>query len=288
VIIADDDVRYTVSSLEAVARALDGADLVVPQNVFSPARQPWHAQWDGARSLLNRAIGFDPPGTLGVRRSAFIACGGYAGDVLFENLELIRTIAAGGGRIAIRRDLAVERRPPGTRRFLEQRVRQAYDEFARPLRLVTFLAIAPATVWLARRTRWGPAGVGLASIAMAEAGRRRDGGAAMFPATTSLFAPLWVAERAVSSWLALGLRLLRGGVPYRGRVLTRSATPMRRLRHRRRVPAPHRVTRRTAASSGTCRTDTAARSLAGPSARSRPRRSPEPARGPDTVPSGRQ
>ena len=140
-ILADDDVRYTIASLGAVVRALDGADLVVPQNVFPRDGQPWHVRWDGARSLLNRAIGSDPPGTLAIRRSAFLRAGGYDGNVLFENLELMRTIAATGGRVVVRRDLAVLRLPPTTRRFLEQRVRQAYDEFARPARLVASLAI---------------------------------------------------------------------------------------------------------------------------------------------------
>jgi len=261
VIVADDDVRYTASSLEAVAEALDDADLVVPQNVFS-GRVPWHARWDGARSLLNRATGFDPPGTLALRRSAFLAAGGYDGDVLFENLELIRTIEASGGRVVIRRDLAVDRHAPTERRFVEQRVRQAYDEFARPARLVAFLAFMPVTVGLTRRARWAPVAVAGAAIAVAELGRRRDGGRAMFPPTTSLFAPLWLAERGITSWLALASRVFRGGVPYRGRVLRRSATSKRRLRDRH-AQAPPRATRHTAASSSNVRTDTTARSRVG-------------------------
>jgi len=262
VIVADDDVRYTASSLEAMARVLDLADLVIPQNVFPSGAQPWHVRWDGARSLVNRAIDFDPPGTLGLRRSAFLAAGGYDGEVLFENLELIRTIAATGGGVAVRRDIAVERLAPTAHRFLEQRVRQAYDEFARPRRLVAFLAIAPATAWLTRRARWAPIAVAAVAIAVAEVGRRRDGGREMFPAITPLFAPLWVAERAVCSWLALGSRLLRGGVPYRGRVLRRSATPTRQLRARHGM-APLHVNRHTAASSGNGHIGTAARSHAG-------------------------
>ena len=246
VIVADDDVRYRAPELEAVARALDDADLVIPQNVFPFHRQPWHVRWDGARSVLNRAIDFDPPGTLGLRRSAFLAAGGYDGEVLFENLELIRTIEASGGRVVVRRDIAVERQPPTERRFLEQRVRQAYDEFARPARLIGFLSVVPAMAWLTRRVRWAPVVLAAAAVAVAEFGRRRDGGRRMFPATTSLFAPLWVAERAVCSWIAVGYRLFRGGVPYRGRVLTRSATSTRRLRDRR-APAPLRAIRHTAA-----------------------------------------
>ena len=261
VILADDDVRYTGTALQAVVRALDEADLVVPQNVFPRERQPWHVRWDGARSLLNRAIGSDPPGTLAIRRSAFLRAGGYDGAVLFENLELIRTIEASGGRVAVRRDLAVLRLPPTTRWFIGQRIRQAYDEFARPARLVTSLAIAPAVVAATRRVRWAPGAVAVATIAVAEFGRGRDGGRAMFPASTSLFAPLWLTERAVCSWLAVGFRVFRGGIPYRGLVLSRAATSKRELERRyREQPTLHAI-HRTAASSANARSGTAGRSL---------------------------
>jgi hypothetical protein len=262
VIVADDDVRYTRSSLDAVAEALDDADLVIPQNVFPLGSQPWHARWDGARSLLNRATGFDPPGTLALRRSAFLAAGGYNGDVLFENLELIRTMTASGGRVEVRRDLAVDRLAPTARRFAEQRVRQAYDEFARPGRLLAFLALGPTAVLLTRRVHWALAAVAAAAIVLAEFGRRRDGGAAMFPATTSLFAPVWLAERAVTSWLALASRAVRGGIPYRGRMVRRSATPLRLLRDRHAQLRLH-GSRHTGVWSETGRTGTAARSHVG-------------------------
>ena len=73
-------------------------ELVRPQNYFAPLR--WHARWDTARTLLNRvAGGVDFPGTLAVRRSRSSQTDGYDGDVLFENLELIRTIEAAGGRV---------------------------------------------------------------------------------------------------------------------------------------------------------------------------------------------
>src|SRR5205085_12505095 len=65
VVIADDDVRYEPAQLAKVAALLDLADLVRPQNVFVPS--PWHARWDTGRSLINRALGGDFPGTLAVR-----------------------------------------------------------------------------------------------------------------------------------------------------------------------------------------------------------------------------
>ncbi len=81
-----------------------------PQNYFS--RLPWHARWDTARTLLNRSLGRDYPGTLAVRRSRMLAMGLYDGDVLFENLELIRTVRAHGGSTVAPLDLYVARVPP--------------------------------------------------------------------------------------------------------------------------------------------------------------------------------
>jgi hypothetical protein len=73
---------------------------------------------------------------------------------------------------------------------------------------------------------WWALALGVAvAIAIAEAGRWRGGGRQVFPARTSLFAPLWLAERAVASWLAVGARVVLGGIPYRGRVLRHAATP---------------------------------------------------------------
>src|SRR5437660_2058147 len=137
-VIADDDVRYEPFELSRVAALLDGADVVRPQNYFEPA--PWHALLDGGRSLIARATGGDWPGTLGVRMDVYRRVGGYDGDVLFENLELVRTLRATGARERIAYDLFVARRPPSARHYFSQRVRQAYDEFARPGRLAAQLA----------------------------------------------------------------------------------------------------------------------------------------------------
>jgi hypothetical protein len=227
VVIADDDVRYGDAELRRLGDLLRQADLVRPQNHFRPL--PWHARWDTARSLVNRAFGADYPGTLGIRRSRFMAMGGYDGDVLFENLELIRTVRAHGGRVASPLDLYVRRIPPSTRHFLGQRVRQAYDDLAQPARLALFLAIAPALAVDGRRL--APV-LAAGAMLLAEIGRARAGGRRVFPPGTTLFAPAWVAERALCSWAALASRALRGGCPYAGGVIRRSATPSRRLRAR--------------------------------------------------------
>lgn len=223
VVIADDDVRWTADQLTALPARMDGVDLLVPQNVFTA--WPWHARWDTARQLVNRTFGGDYPGTLVVRRDR-LAEQGYHGDVLFENLELIRTIAAGGGTVRRAPDLYVGRRPPTARHFRSQRVRQAYDDFAQPARLAAEAAVLPfALVLLWRRRPAGLAALAVASMLTAEVGRRRSGGAAVFPSTGSWWAPLWLTERAFCVWLAIGRRL-GGGVRYGdGRILRAAAHP---------------------------------------------------------------
>lgn len=235
VIIADDDVRYDLPALTRVIDLLSDFAVVRPQNYFDPL--PWHARLDTARTLLNRVSGGDWPGTLGVRRSYLRRTGGYDGSVLFENLELVRTIRAAGGGEVVPLDLYVRRLPAGTSSFLSQRVRQAYDELARPVRLLLSLATLPFLICAALRSRWSWLGatVGI-SIAAAEAGRRRGGGSIVFSIQCSFLAPLWILERATCVWLALGLRVTRGGMPYRGSILLRSATPARELRRRHGSP----------------------------------------------------
>jgi hypothetical protein len=231
IVIADDDVRYDEGSLTRVVSLLGLADCVRPQNYFDPL--PWHALWDTARTLLNRSLGADFPGTLAVRRSSLLDVGGYDGDVIFENLELIRTIRAAGGTVLSPLDLYVARRPPSPQHFLSQRVRHAYDDFAMPPRMAAWLGVVPGLGAAALQRRWRPPAVAaIGSVALAEVGRRRAGGRSFFPAAASLFAPLWVLERGICSWLAVRERLTHRGIPYGGSVVPRAASSMRRLRRR--------------------------------------------------------
>ncbi|PYC66643.1 hypothetical protein C7C45_24250 [Micromonospora arborensis] len=227
VVIADDDVRYDDAGLIAVHRLLGRADLVRPQNYFDPL--PWHAWWDTGRTLLNRALGADYPGTLAVRRSTFLAMGEYDPDVLFENLELIRTVRAYDGTEAAPAWLYVRRLPPDAAHFRGQRVRQAYDDLAQPARLLTALAVLPALAVAVTARR--PAlllGAAAGVVALAETGRRRAGGGRVFPPTTALAAPLWLLERGVCGWLAVAQRVLLGGVRYGDTRIRRAANPVPR------------------------------------------------------------
>ncbi len=229
IVIADDDIRYDERSLRDVLSALDHADVVRPQNYFSPL--PWHAALDSSRSLINRALDGDWPGTLGVRASAL--AGGYDADVLFENLELVRSVRARGGHERVAREIFVRRLPPSAAHFASQRVRQAYDEFARPPRLILALAILPLLGVTSLQARWPiAASILLAPCILAAAGWLRAGGFRRLPAVAVLLAPLWMLERACCSWLALYERVRFGGVRYAGSVIRVAATPSRQLQSR--------------------------------------------------------
>jgi hypothetical protein len=204
-------------------------DLVWPQNFFEPST--WHTRWDTARILLNRAVGNDYPGTLGVMRSSVEILKGYDGEMLFENLELIRTVEAGGGSVIAVPSLYVRRVPPSTGRFLEQRVRHAYEDFALPLRMACWLAVPPVSIAAVAAGRSNAlARAAAATVAVAEIGRRRAGGRRVFPFSSALLSPAWVFERGISAWLAATHRAWRGGLTYRDEVIQSAANSKRVLR----------------------------------------------------------
>jgi hypothetical protein len=166
-------------------------------------------------------VATDWPGTFALRREAVLALGGWCPHVLFENLELWRTVRAAGGRAVALPDVAVARRPPSVTQFWSQRVRQAYDDLAQPGRLVLELAILPTTLRLARSRPGTLAAVGATAILLAHRGRMRIGRDRV-PASVPLWAPLWLLERGVCVWLAIGSRV-RGGARYHGRRLRLAA-----------------------------------------------------------------
>jgi Glycosyltransferase like family 2 len=224
VVLADDDVRHDAASLSELLDLLARADLVRPQNVYD--RWPWPARWDFARCLVNRAFGADWPGTFALRRNAIVAMGGWSAEVLFENLQLVRTARALGLRVVTAPQLFVLRTPPTADHFWSQRVRQAYDDFAQPPRLVAELALLPVLLAIAaRRPRLLLVPVA-AVVALGEVGRRRFG---MVPAprTSALWCPVWLLERAVCVWVAFG-SWCRGGVRYHGRRVRHAGLPVSR------------------------------------------------------------
>ena len=191
------------------------AHVVRPQNYFDPL--PWHALWDTGRMLLNRALGGDWPGTLACAAPRYAPPAATMATCCSRTSSSCAPIVAAGGRERIARDVFVRRVPPPSAHFWSQRVRQAYDEFARPWRLAAQLALLPALGLLPRAGARVPAVVATGVIvAVAERGRRRDGGRRVFPAAASALRAGVGAERAVAAGSPLASRVLRGGVPYAG------------------------------------------------------------------------
>jgi Glycosyltransferase like family 2 len=223
VVLADDDVRHDATTLTRLLDLLDGADVVRPQNVYD--RWPWPARWDFARCLVNRAFGADWPGTFALRRNAIDAMRGWNTEVLFENLQLVRTAQAHGLRVVNAPQLVVVRTPPSAEHFWSQRVRQAYDDFAQPARLAAELALLPVLVAIAARRPRLLLAPTAAAVALGEVGRRRYGRVPA-PQTSALWCPVWLLERSVCVWIAFG-SWCRGGVRYHGRRVRHAALPVR-------------------------------------------------------------
>ncbi len=218
VILADDDIRYTEGDVRRMTALLACNDMVRPQNYLRPL--PFWARMESARMLINRAwiAEGDYPGTLGVRRSAMLRVGHYDGDVLFDNEEIVRHFRAHGACVFYARDFFILKRPPTFQKWLEQRPRQAYEDFVMRAKTAFFasLPVALALVWFVAGWRWALAFVASAACGAAAVAARGlgDGAARFFPAWLCLYAPLWVGERAVSTYWAFYWRVARGGYPF--------------------------------------------------------------------------
>ena len=218
IILADDDIRYTSDDVRRMCRLLADYEMVRPQNYLRPL--PFWARTEAARMLINRAWirEGDYPGTLGVRRSAMLRVGHYDGDVLFDNEEIVRHFRAHGAKIAYARDFFILKRPPSFRKWLEQRPRQAYEDFVMHTKTSFFTLLPPACalIWLVTGWRWLLAFVTVVACGAVIAAARGLGNEAarFFSPLLCLYAPLWVAERALSTYWAFYWRVAHGGYPF--------------------------------------------------------------------------
>jgi hypothetical protein len=225
IVLADDDIRYTAAEIDRVCELLDTFDVVRPQNFLSPL--PWWARMEAARMLINRAtlrIG-DYPGTCGFRRAAILRVGPYDGDVLFDNEEIIRHFARAGARVSYATNLFVRKRPPTFRKWIEQRPRQAYEDFGLRTKTALFLSLPMFAVWSAA-FGWKTLTayfvcISIAAIVVAIAGRFRGDARKYFPMSICFFAPLWILERTFSTYWALYWHFARGGYPFGDKILSK-------------------------------------------------------------------
>ena len=226
IILADDDIRYAPSEIDRVCALLDDFEVVRPQNFLSPL--PWWARMEAARMLVNRATlrTADYPGTCAFRRATMLRAGHYDGDVLFDNEEIIRHFASEGATIDYATNLFVQKRPPTWQKWFEQRPRQAYEDFGLRTKTALFFSVLPLAILVAfaagvKGIAFFAGAIAALAITLAAIGRRRGTAAQHFPLSVCLFAPLWIFERALSTYWALAWHLTHGGYPFGDRILSK-------------------------------------------------------------------
>lgn len=226
IVLADDDIRYTAVDIARACHLLGRHDMVRPQNYLSPL--PWWGRTEAARMLINRGVlrTGDYPGTCAFRRSTCLRIGHYDGDVLFDNEEIVRHFAVNGADVCFALDLFVLKRPPVFRKWLEQRPRQAYEDFAMRAKTTFFMSVLPAIIALgiifgALTALAFFTFVSACAVLLACRGLWRDKAYRVFPAFIVLYAPLWLVERALSVYWSLYWRMAHGGYPFGGRILAK-------------------------------------------------------------------
>jgi hypothetical protein len=218
IILADDDIRYGKIDIERVSALLDDFEVVRPQNYLRDAH--WWALTESARMLINRATlrTADYPGTCGFRRQTFLNAGDYDGDVLFDNEELIRHFARRGARIAFENNIFILKRAPSFRKWLEQRPRQAYEDFGLRFKTILFASLLPMAITLALfNPKW--LSIFLLSILVALIGWLRGNARKYFSMLACLAAPVWIFERTLSTYWAFYWLVAHGGYPFGERLL---------------------------------------------------------------------
>jgi hypothetical protein len=226
IILADDDIRYSAGEIGEVCDLLDNFEVVRPQNFLSPL--PWWARMEAARMLINRASlrTADYPGTCAFRRGTMLRVGHYDGDVLFDNEEIIRHFARAGATISYAIDLLVRKRPPTLRKWIEQRPRQAYEDFGLRSKTALFLSVPILAAWIGfalglKSLLLYFADIFVIAFALAAAGRVRGAAARYFPLSVCFFAPLWIMERTASTYWALYWHFAHGGYPFGDKILSK-------------------------------------------------------------------
>jgi hypothetical protein len=109
---------------------------------------------------------------------------------------------------------------------MEQRPRQAYEDFVMRVKTLLFASLIPAALALGLFAGGAAllafvAFVSLASALVALRGLVRDRAYRYFPSSAVLYAPLWMLERALSVYWAFYWRLRYGGYPFGAALLSK-------------------------------------------------------------------
>jgi hypothetical protein len=137
----------------------------------------------------------------------------------------VRHFRARGAKVCYARDFFILKRPPAFRKWVEQRPRQAYEDFVMRAKTIFFAALPVALALAFVFAGWRGALalaliVAVGSVLLAARGLG-DGAARFFPVRLCLYAPLWVAERSLSTYWAFYWKLTRGGYPFGDKLLSK-------------------------------------------------------------------
>lgn len=225
IILADDDIRYAPDDARRMGDLLVRYDMVRPQNYFRPL--PFWARTESARMLINRAwiSEGDYSGTLGVTRDAMLRVGHYDGDVLFDNEEIVHHFRSKGAHIKYARDFFIQKLPSTFEKWIEQRPRQAYEDFVMRVKTIFFLVLPVDLILTWIIGGWRLASIYILIIALGSiftaARGLGDGALRYFSPLTIFYAPLWIAERSFSTYWAFYWYFTRGGYPFGDKVVSK-------------------------------------------------------------------
>jgi hypothetical protein len=209
IIVAGAKVRYDDETIASLCGLLDDHEVVEPQDYFEPL--PWWSGIEEGRMLVHRGIEPLPDhgATFGLRKSS--VRGLRSLEVAWSNGDHpVRRLASQGAEVFSACHVFVRRLPPALTDWLQDRPKQAGDDFDLPVKTAFFFALLPLTIVIAicggMRLAGSYAGaIAFASIALAIRGR--GGATTFFPIRACLYAPLWVIERSASVYWALFQRL---------------------------------------------------------------------------------
>jgi hypothetical protein len=152
--------------------------------------------------------------------------GHYDGDVLFDNEEIIRHFARAGATVSYATNLFVRKRPPTFRKWIEQRPRQAYEDFGLRTKTALFISLPIFAGCIGYAFGWKGfiaylLCLSVTSIALATAGRFRGTAAKYFSWSVCFFAALWILERTASTYWAFYWHFAHGGYPFGDKILSK-------------------------------------------------------------------
>ena len=210
VIVAAPESRYSAAEIASLCTALERHEAVEPQEFVGP--MSWWGGIDAGRMLLQR--GLDQPAgtgrTFAFRKSAWHPLRGFDERPCERQ---VRRLVAHGVELSAARDVFIRCEPPSFATWVRRRLREAAADALVPIQAVTFAGLFPFLAFLfvigGAELAGGYAGM-IAAGSVVIAARGRVGARYFFPLHACLFAPLWLAERAVTIYWTLFARFRRG------------------------------------------------------------------------------